>query len=412
MYWVHQQKEMQNELDDPLLSHFFEEAPPTLVLFDGEKISSNYYRVMQRYFDEMKEDIALVGYLDEMKLERKEIELERADVYRMLTTHRGNALVGMALDAVDYCYSTGTKRIAIAGWESSLALIANRLREDGVQVIGFGGSDLYDPFRESCSIFHEFEGSKEKTKRRAQTFKSARKVWALMRALGYIPEDCEKPFIPLDRMKLFMKMNKIFWNANDNLEYQLQSLDYQMDRLEEKSWVENPGDRVVHDYPKKIRFHPLQNVMAWKTLHTTDYISKKMRKYKDEDAKHMAIDIFLSRNSNKIPGYFDELLTTDEKLSELTLLLRNQHLPHRWKMAPSEEQVKGSLVRNGYLVSKRDSPYMVSMALEQMLENEGMDRSESVVSNLTMYTAFEQEVKRKSDAAYASPKQGKRALNY
>ena len=85
-----------------------------------------------------------------------------------------------------------------------------------------------------------------------------------------------------------------------------------MDRLEEKSWVENPGDRVVHDYPKKIRFHPLQNVMAWKTLHTTDYISKKMRKYKDEDAKHMAIDIFLSRNSNKIPGYFDELLTTDE----------------------------------------------------------------------------------------------------
>jgi hypothetical protein len=53
--------------------------------------------------------------------------------------------------------------------------------------------------------------------------------------------------------------------------------------------------------------------------------------------------------------------TLEEKLSELTILLRNQLLPHKWLDAPSEDALRMLLVRDGYLLMPHDSPYMVSL---------------------------------------------------
>jgi len=389
----------ENGLEEPLIKQFFEDGPdglPTLIVADCLDISVPHLEETLDYFLEKEIDPELIGYMTEQNLETRKIDYERLEVLSMFNNSRAQNTVSLAIDTYDYCIATGCKSIGLSGKDSSMALLARALRQQDVQVIGFGKSSLFDWFRDECSIFHEFDGSKEKKKKRAKLYKTARKMWAFLDELGYLPEDCPKPFIPLDRLKLFNQMNGCFFQRRDGIDGQLEAMSYQIDQLPDKQWTPNPGDRVVHDYHRgrKMRFSKLENVNSWKMLHTTNYITKKMRKYDDDASKALSVDVFMTRNAINLPGYFDELQSQEEKLLELTLLLQNQLLPHRWDMAPGEDAITNKLVKDGYLLSSNDSPYMKSLAYEQMIHDRGEDVGGSVVENLAMITRYQQDESR------------------
>ena len=62
-----------------------------------------------KYFAEINEPVELVAYISEHKLEKKQLEIERAGILSILTEGRVHSLTGMGIDSLDYCLSKKVK---------------------------------------------------------------------------------------------------------------------------------------------------------------------------------------------------------------------------------------------------------------------------------------------------------------